>query len=340
MVTIACHFNPRLLSEAAFCHASVVSLETLLEPAASTTDADYYVGVEVGETVIRAGLFSKTLRLVGKTKLSTKAERGSEAVVGRIARCVLYTADECDLPIARVWTVGVGIPGQVEAETGLVNRSSDLAWTGMMPGLDLQRTLNCPVAIANSHNLATYGIYSQELTTPPRSLAALFLGPQIVGGLMEGDRFIDLTEFFNAEDGFEDLEQNIFSTLPHPQFRYFRSRDFRKALKKGRDNLLVRQFLIEIAKRAGEIAAQLTTRFSPEVIVFGGGVMDEFGDEIMATACAAAKAKLGCELADRTLLVASTLGDLAGITGAAAWAMRKNRQALSATSSVALDPVH
>lgn len=317
-----------------------MSLETHPGRAASSTDADYYVGVEVGATVIRAGLFSRTLRLVGKTKLSTKAERGSEAVIGRIARCVLYTADECDVPVARIRTVGVGIPGQVETETGLVTRSSDLAWTDVMLGLNLQRTLNCPVAVANSHDLATYGIYSQELTSPPRSFAALFLGPQIVGGLMEGDRFSDLTESLQAEDGFEDLEQNLFGTLPHPQFRYFRSRDFRKALKKGRDNPLVRQFLIEIARRTGEIAAQLVTRFSPEVLAFGGGVMDEVGDEIMVTACAAAKAKLGCELSDRALLVASALGDLAGITGAAAWAMRNNRPALCAASSVALDPVH
>jgi predicted NBD/HSP70 family sugar kinase len=81
-------------------------------------------------------------------------------------------------------------------------------------------------------------------------------------------------------------------------------------------------------------------RFSPEVIAFGGGVMDEFGDEIMATACESAKVKLGCELSDRTLLVASALGDLAGITGAAIWALRDHRQAQPETSSVALDPVH
>jgi glucokinase len=316
-----------------------VNLETQPGHAPLGADTDYHVGVEVGATVIRAGVFSKTLRLIGKTKLSAKLERGPEAVIARIARCILYTADECDLSVAQIKAVGVGVPGRIESPAGAVVHSTDLGWTNVPFRNELRRLLPCPVHVANCHNLATFGIYSQELAEPPRSFAAIFLGPQIAGGLIVGNQIQELLVNRTPDEGLEDPGQNIFCTLPRPEFRAFRSRDFRKALRKGRDIPAVRQFLLEIADRAGGVAADLVTRFQPEVIALGGGVMDELGNEILTAVCESARAKLGCDLADRTVLMTSALGDLAGITGAAAWAVRHNR-AQPAAESVALDTVH
>src|SRR5258705_9966801 len=68
---------------------------------------DHFVGVEVGPAIIRAGVFSESFRLVGKTKFSTKLERGPMSVIERVPRCIHYAAAERDLPLYRIQSVGV-----------------------------------------------------------------------------------------------------------------------------------------------------------------------------------------------------------------------------------------
>lgn len=302
---------------------------------AASLRPSYVLGVEAGETIIRAGVYTESLRLVGKTKFSTKVERGAEAVTSRIARCIFYAADECDLPMAQIRSVGIGIPGTVNTEAGMVIRSSALGWSDVPLQSALERELGRPVAIGNCHNLAALGIYAHELPVAPRSFAGLFLGSQVSGGLIEGGHFKDPREYgLTGVPG--ELEQNIFSSVSHPLFQRFRSRDFRKALRKGHGE--VREFLLQIARKAGEVAAEITQRFQPETVAFGGGVMDELREEILRCALDTARERLGGELAGRTTVVTSTLGDLAAITGAAVLAARTGQP--TPPESVALDAVH
>ena len=58
---------------------------------------EVYVGVDMGGTKVLAGVFDTQLRLIGTEKVSTKSERGVEAVLERINRVVRDAVDECDL---------------------------------------------------------------------------------------------------------------------------------------------------------------------------------------------------------------------------------------------------
>ena len=81
---------------------------------------DVIVGVDLGGTKILAGVFGPGLKCLATTKVSTKAERGYEAVVERIQRCVRDAIDEADLSIKQVRAVGIGAPGAVNPTTGEV----------------------------------------------------------------------------------------------------------------------------------------------------------------------------------------------------------------------------
>jgi glucokinase len=282
---------------------------------------DHFIGVEIGPAIIRAGVFSKSLRLVGKTKFSTKVERGPEAVMERVAKCVRYAADECDLPMQRVRAVGVGVPGRVSGETGMVELAPELGWKNVPLGLGMERQLALPAHAANLHNLGALGIYTQEAKAAPRRFAALFLGPQIGGGLILDGEIQDLAELPARPPFIESPPLNVFHALPGEAFRNYRSRDFRKALRKG--NQAAAQFIGEIAERAGQIAAGLIRQFDLEVIAIGGGVLDEMREEILRRVDTAARRELEAVNPLETKIMASTLGDLAGITGAAVWASER-----------------
>src|SRR5436853_7331412 len=86
------------------------------------------VGVDFGGTKILAGVFDSKFDCVGRARVSTKADRGVDEVVGRIARCIREAVDECDLDLKRIKAVGIGAPGAVDSETGKVIFAPNRGW--------------------------------------------------------------------------------------------------------------------------------------------------------------------------------------------------------------------
>lgn len=276
------------------------------------------VGVEVGPTVIRAGVFASDLGLVGKTKFSTKRERGADGVFTRIVKCIRYAVDECDLAPAEIASIGIGVPGLVSEGTGLVQSAPQLGWQDFPLREQIEDAFGVSAAVANTHNLGAFGIYAHELNSGPKKFAAIFLGPEITGGLIANGRWESLAHHATGALPGATPDLNVFTVIGRPEFEHFRGRDFRKALRRG--NEAVRAFAVEIASKAGEIAASLVISAAPEVIAIGGGILDEMREDVVRVVRETAERNLQAPWPQSTMLMASGLGDLAGITGAAAWA--------------------
>ena len=113
---------------------------------------EYYVGVDLGGTKILSGLFNTQLHCLARNKISTKADRGPDAVVKRIARCVQDVVDEFDLTLKQVKGVGIGAPGAVEPEKGEVIFAPNLNWTDYPLKKNLEKELGIPVFVENDCN--------------------------------------------------------------------------------------------------------------------------------------------------------------------------------------------
>ena len=144
--------------------------------------AGYLVGVDLGGTKILGGVFDASLRLLGSTKVSTKAQRGPEFVIERIARCVQDTVDEVDLSLKDVRGIGVGAPGAVDGETGTVIFAPNLDWREVPLQQQLEKLIGLPVFVENDCNIAALGVYVAELKSKPRHLLGIFIGTGITGG--------------------------------------------------------------------------------------------------------------------------------------------------------------
>ncbi|HZQ45967.1 MAG TPA: ROK family protein, partial [Verrucomicrobiae bacterium] len=158
--------------------------------AEANSKAEYLVGVDLGGTKILTGVFSNTLKCVGRSKMSTKAERGPESVIERIAHCVQDAVDECDLNLKQVKGVGIGAPGSVDAENGKVMFAGNLGWKDIALKKELEKQLQLPVFLQNDCNGCTLGVHEVELEGKPRNMIGLFLGTGIGGGLiLDGKMF-------------------------------------------------------------------------------------------------------------------------------------------------------
>jgi glucokinase len=319
---------------------------------------DFYAGVDLGGTKILTGIFDANLNCLGRAKVSTKAERGPEEVIERIARCVRDAVDECDLDMKQIKAVGIGAPGTVDAEAGRIIFAPNLRWEGIPLKKSLEKQLAVPVHVENDCNAAILGIYEAELASKPRHVVGIFLGTGIGGGIiLDGKLFSGFTGtageighmvivvggpkcgcgsrgcfealasrtaiFRRLSEAVADGKKTILTEMLGPDLKDLRSGDLRKAIKKG--DKLVEQIIEEAAEYTGIAVANIVNILNPEVVVLGGGVIDALGDEMMSIILETAQ-DYGINGATQGVsIVASKRGDDAGIVGGAVLARRLSK---------------
>ncbi len=317
---------------------------------------EYLLGVDLGGTKILTGVFDAKLDLKGSAKVSTKANRGVDAVIGRIARCVREAVDECDLNLAQVRGIGIGAPGAVDTETGRVIFAPNLPdWKDIPLKKELEKELGVPVFLGNDCNVCTLGVYEKEFKSKPKHLIGIFVGTGIGGGLiLNGALFFghNLTAgeighmvievngpkcgcgnrgcyealasrtaiFRKIQAAVKDGQKTLLTDMLGDDLKDMRSNDLRKAVRRG--DKFVEKVVEEAAEYTGIAVANLINIFNPEMVVVGGGVIEALGDEMMPTIVKTAKDHVMPGTMGDIEIKASKLGDEAGITGGAVLARR------------------
>ena len=285
----------------------------------------FLVGVEVGPAIIRAGIFDSHYRLHGKTKITTRVERGTAAMIERIVKCIRYAVDECDLSMAQISRIGIAVSGRIN-RNGVVESCPELHWQNVPLRASVAAQLDTEVEVGQVHELGALGIRSLEFDKPAGRFAAIFLAPQIGAAVSIDDEWQNLSALHDSAAEQDALSRNILATIPHSAFAHYRGRDFRKALRKP-EKADVWNYVTQIAETAGVCAARVHGHYSPEVIALGGGLIDEMKEEILAIVQASFERAAQGTTGSLPPLLPSRLGDLAPITGAAIWAHGKTEPA-------------
>lgn len=318
---------------------------------ADTNDKkDLLIGVDLGGTKILAGVFDDKLNCLGRAKVSTKAQRGADAVIERIARCIREAADEYDLNLKQVKGIGVGAPGAVDPITGKVIFAPNLQWESVPLKKELEKQLDVPVFVENDCNVCTLGVYEAELHAKPQNVVGIFLGTGIGGGLiLNGQLYSGFNRtagelghmvvevggpkcscgnkgcfealasrgaiFRKIQAAVKDGQKTVLTEMLGPELADMRSGDLRKAIRRG--DKFVEHVVEEAAEYTGIAVANIINILNPEVIVLGGGVIDALEDEMLAIVVETAKDYALNGTAKGIEIISTKLGDDAGITGAA-----------------------
>ena len=327
--------------------------------AESSGKGEYVVGVDLGGTKILSGVFDHSLESIGVVKLSTKSQRGVDKVIERIARCVQDAVDEADLSMKQVAGLGIGAPGAVDFGGGTVIFAPNLeGWKDVPLKKELEKQLGVPVFVENDCNIAALGVYSTELKSKPRSMVGIFVGTGIGGGLVVngelysgfghtagelGHMVIDVNGpkcgcgnkgcfealasrtaiFQQIKAGIKDGQKTMLTEMLGDDLEDLRSGDLRKAIRRG--DKFVDRIVEGAAEYIGIATANLINILNPEVVVLGGGVIEALADEMMSVIVETAADYAMPGAMKGVEIVASKLGDSAGITGAAVLARRETK---------------
>lgn len=160
----------------------------------------FIIGVDLGGTKIMAGALSEDGKHhYGMRSVSTNASQGPDAVVERmislIEGVILDTLEETDASRNDFIGVGIGAPGPLDRERGIVIVAPNLGWRDFpLRDLIVDR-LGLETTLDNDANCATYGEWWQGAARGSQITIGFTIGTGIGGGII-----IDGQLFHGASD--------------------------------------------------------------------------------------------------------------------------------------------
>jgi glucokinase len=149
------------------------------------------VGVDVGGTKVAVLVVDEELRVLSRTMMPTVLD-GPQGTLSGIAAAVRQGVRRAGGRMSDVAAIGVGVPGRVDPQTGLVRQAVNLGWEELRVGEGLSAKLGVPCFLENDVSLAAYGVQHHlqagEADRPPQNMAYVSVGTGIAAGLILNGR--------------------------------------------------------------------------------------------------------------------------------------------------------
>ncbi|MDR1292181.1 MAG: ROK family glucokinase [Clostridiales Family XIII bacterium] len=156
----------------------------------------YDIGIDLGGTNIVTGVVDGSGKILKRVNKPTDAGREPKHIIKDMAELALSAAEKAGVAMGDVGSVGVGVPGAANADTGIVEYAPNLYWRNVPLAEMLGAEIGMPVHIGNDANAAAYGEYTSGAGKGHGSVVAITLGTGIGGGAIENGKL--LTGFNHA----------------------------------------------------------------------------------------------------------------------------------------------
>ena len=147
-----------------------------------------FLGIDLGATNIAAALVDDGGLIIRQESVPTLAKRSAQEIIDDITGLALRLVFEEGLSERDITAVGIGIPGVVTPETGIVQLCPNLNWR-QLPLKDLlQKQLSMPIHITNDANCAALAELYGGAFRGRQNAVLMTLGSGIGGGVIFGGR--------------------------------------------------------------------------------------------------------------------------------------------------------
>ncbi|MBQ8409455.1 MAG: ROK family protein [Clostridia bacterium] len=142
-----------------------------------------YIGVDLGGTNIAVGLVDKSGKILHSASVPTLKERDWREIVRDMAELSVRVIKEAGFSVSDVHGVGIGCPGTVDNERGLVVYSNNVVMENVPLAEEFRKYLDLPVNLENDANAAAYGEYI-TCGSGIDSFVFITLGTGVGGGII------------------------------------------------------------------------------------------------------------------------------------------------------------
>ncbi|CAM3952577.1 glucokinase [Lederbergia lenta] len=317
----------------------------------------WLAGIDIGGTSIKLAFFTETGELVHKWEIPTNKDNRGMAIISEVGDSVQSKLIELHGDVSPLVAAGVGAPGPVDTDKGLLFEAVNIGWQDNFPLRDLmQSALNVPVAIDNDANVAALGEMWKGAGKGSKDLICITLGTGVGGGIIYKGDIVHGSKGAAGEVGhitsvsnggymcncgktgcletvasatgvvrtaLDKLKVYDGESLLKPIVESsgtVTAKDVFDAAAKG--DKLANEIVELLADYLGIALANSSAILNPEKIVIGGGV-SKAGDILLTPLRAKYKKYAFKPIAENTEILLAELGNDAGIVGAAWLAANK-----------------
>jgi glucokinase len=162
----------------------------------------YYLGIDLGGTNIKSGVVDDAGQPVSSVSIETEAELGPEHGLEKLAEAGRLAVARCGLKWEDIAAVGLGSPGTMDIQGGLLLDPPNLpGWDNLPIRELLAAKLQKKTVLQNDANAAAYGEYWVGAGRNTQSLVMFTLGTGIGCGIVDHGRIIEGRHSHGAECG-------------------------------------------------------------------------------------------------------------------------------------------
>ncbi len=161
-----------------------------------------FVGIDVGGTNVKIGLFDTDLKLICKTSVTTDADMGPKVVIDKMAKTVEELVAQAGLTLKDIIAVGIGTPGPAKYSEGIIIKSTNMPKFKNVPICRmLNEKLGVPIVFDNDANVACWGEYAVGAGKGVKDIVFFTLGTGIGGGIVSNGELVHGCDENGAELG-------------------------------------------------------------------------------------------------------------------------------------------
>ena len=300
-----------------------------------------------------AVVYDDDFQPLGRKRTRTISQDGKKAGLARIADTINAALQEAEVKPARLNAIGVGCPGPLDLDEGVILNTPNLGWKNVRVKQILEDEFGCPVVISNDVDAGVYGEYRFGAAAGARCALGVFPGTGIGGGCVYEGKILRGKTSSCMEIGhievmpggplcgcgaygcLEAVASRLAIAAAAAQAAYrgqaphlieaagtdlgeIRSGALAASIAGGDE--AVERIVREAARYIGVAVASVVNLLTPDTVVLGGGLVEAMPDLFVQEVSKAAKRRAMSSFADTFKIVAAELGDDACVAGAAAWA--------------------
>lgn len=315
----------------------------------------YYIGIDIGGTNIACGIVDDDCKITARSKVKTNGSGKTaspapyKAVLESIGKAVRAACEIAGISVDKADSIGIGCPGLCNSESGIVEYSNNLGFVNVPLKSDIEREFGLPVYLENDANAAAFGEFVAGAAKGSKSAVVITLGTGVGSGIIIDGSIYRGANFAGGEIGHtvivvdgepctcgrrgcfeayssatglvrmtnEASEQNPGSLISKiiREDGKVSARTAYKAMKAG--DQVGREVTERYIKYLSCGIANVINTFQPDILCIGGGVCNEGETLLTPLKAAVAEQIYSKNSAKNTEIVICSLGNDAGIIGAA-----------------------
>ena len=161
----------------------------------------YRIGVDLGGTNIATGVVDERYGIIGRGKVKTMIPRPAADIFDDIKVAVDMAVKEAGIDDADVISLGVGPPGSVNKNNGVIEFANNLAFENVPAKAMLEERLKKPVYLDNDANCAALGEALAGSGNGVKNFVAITLGTGVGSGIIVDGKLVNGVNFAAGEMG-------------------------------------------------------------------------------------------------------------------------------------------